>query len=287
MKFVLLITACSKYINRFNLQIKNLDKNSHFINKHHITPLFVFGEDDAELPPQCKYKQIRVKTGERYTNLYKKIILGFEESLKLDFDYLIKIDDDTLVNFQHFESQIFSTYDYIGRIQNFFTKNTINIDLPMYNIHKQVDLYPSSFEENFKFATGDFYALSRKWLEYIIHQKQYVFDTFKEEDYICEDQLIGFLLKDQPLAINDIISNDRETFDLKLQLTKNNLSVHPINCQLFEQMINMDSKKQLFFLKTNRMLNLYYRESLLDNLQKSIKKLILDFANSSKLMGIG
>lgn len=274
------------------MQIENLKNNLHFIRKHQIRPVFVFGSDvDAQSlkSEENLYEIVTLDVEERYTNLYKKILLSLEYVTSFDYDFVIKIDDDTLVNFQKFETSFFNGWDYVGRFQDKFTKNTIDIDLPMYNIKQVIDVYPSSvFYEDFTFATGDFYVLSREAVSYIVSQKEFVFNTFKETDYVCEDQMIGFLLKDQThFKTHDISNKSSEILNLKLQATRNNLSLHPINCHLFKQMINMDSEKQIWFLKNNLMMNLYYRENLLATLQTSIKNCILDFANSSKLMGLG
>lgn len=287
MKILLLITVCAANIERIKFQISNLNKYKDIIEQKNIIPVFVFGntKDDIYIP----YTKWHVDVEERYTNLYKKILKGFQKSLENEYDFLVKIDDDTIVNWDRFELNLIEGFDYIGRLQHFYTQNKITLDIPMYNLDTTINLYPKEFSTNFSFATGDFYILSRKLVEHIVSYQDYVLSNFQEEEYVCEDQLIGFLtLKDRNFLVNDINYSDMQMqLRHNLQITQNLLSIHPVNCVLFSSLKDKLPEDQLNFIVNKSSTNLYYRQNQISLLRKSLVKTVLDFANSNKLMGMG
>lgn len=284
MKILLLITVCEQNKERVNNQIINLNKHRDSLSRFNITPIFVHGNQDLSI--DIPYETLKVDVEEKYSNLHKKIIESLCIIQNRDFDFLIKIDDDTLFNIDLLDTSFLKDNDYIGRFEPSFTENYIKIHIPMYNFYDNIPLYPSIFQDKFKFATGDFYILSKKAINYIITQKS-IFYTFSDEDYICEDQLIGFILNNLPVKTHDINYSSEETKDNALQITKKLMSLHPINSVLFNKIINLSPSNQLEELFKFKMMNLSYRKVLINKIGNDIKKLLLDFANSKKTMGLG
>ena len=286
MKILLLITVCATNSERIKFQIANLEKHKDNLKNNGIIPIFVFG--DIAYKEQIDYDSWNLDTEERYSNLYKKILKSLKKSLDTEYDYLIKIDDDTLVNWDKFGVSFLKDYDYIGRIQNFYTQNKVVLDIPMFNINKTINLYPQTFKENFKFATGDFYCLNKKTVEFLVEQEEFVYQHFKEEEYICEDQLIGFLLRNKEIKTNDLTFGDINIqLQHKLQITKDVLSIHPINTVYLKSILEKNTEDQIDYLIQNKFSNLMYRENLLSQLQTNIITEVFNFVNSKKLMGMG
>lgn len=286
MKILLLITACLANVERINFQISNLTKHANDIKKLGIEPIFVFGKSPNKL--DIPYSSWYLDVEERYTNLYQKIIKSFEKSLEYSYDFIIKIDDDTIVNWERFNQEYLKEFDYVGRMQQFYTQNKIVLDIPMYNIRTTINLFPSVYKENFSFATGDFYCLSRKVVEFLVSQQDIINDSFKEQEYVCEDQMIGYLIRNEEYKhLNLEYANTEIQLANKLQITKDLISIHPISSLLFKTIINSAPEQQLQTLISQSAVNLYYRETQLQKLQNDIVQTVMDFANSKKLMGIG
>ena len=281
MKIIVMITICEKNKDRIANQITALQKNT----SKDIVPVFVYGADD--ITTNIPHNNIQLKeVEERYTNLYKKIILGLEYiNSHFDYDYILKIDDDTLVNYNLLK-EVQWNQDYVGRSHNNFSKNVIDIDLPMFNIKKNINLYPPQFNEPFSFMTGDFYALSKKAVNYVLEKKEYL-KEFKENSYVCEDQLIGYILKDKDITTLDINFMSKEIEENVLQVTQNLISLHPVNFHLFDHLLSLPPTDQLNKLLEAKRINLWYRKSLLKKLEEDLSNLLLEFANSKKAMGLG
>lgn len=279
MKIVLMITVCDQNKDRIANQLAALEK----INSN-ILPVFVYGNQTPQI--EIPYTKVQLNVEERYTNLYKKIIEGLDYINKnFVYDYIIKIDDDTLVNYNLLKDINWSA-DYIGREHNNFSKNVIDLNLPMYNIRKTINLYPSQFQDEFSFMTGDFYALSPKSVNIILENK-HLLEEFKESSYICEDQLIGFILKDKNITRKNISFMSPEIEENVLQITENLISLHPVNTLIFPSLLPLQPEEQLAKLLLAKRTNFWYRKSLLKKLEEDISGLLLEFANSKKSMGLG
>lgn len=285
LKIIVLATVCERYKDRILNLIKNFDFFQKDLQTKNITPLFVYGKQNLSI--DIPYPTIQVDVEEKYTTLYQKIYKGLKHiHQKLDYDYVIKIDDDTLVNFNLLDKPLFEA-DYTGRMHGNFSINTIDINLPMYNIRHTIDLYPSKvFKTEFSFATGDFYILSKKAVNLIL-EKEAKLSSFLESDYICEDQMIGYFLKDGDLNRKNISLMTEEIEKNILQITSNLVSLHPVNSVLFQSLIGLDPQHQLFKLLEAKRTNLWYRKTLVQSLESELKEVLLRFANSPKKMGMG
>lgn len=283
MRIALMITVCEQNLDRIHNQIKNLQKHKQFLKDFNIDPYFVLGK--TKFAFESSYKTLYVDVEEKYTNLYLKILEGFKKLYAEGYDYVIKIDDDTIFNIDQFSLDILSA-DYIGRFHSEYSENSIDIKLPMFNIETQIKFFPSIFQEQFKFATGDFYILSRRAILVLLQK----IDSFKEklkEEYVCEDQLVGFLLKPSVCTQKDIKLETNDAYFNVLQITKNCLSLHPIHTSLFDLLLNTPATKQLDTLLESGKISYFYRKSLIKKLESNLKQVLFDFVNSKKSMGLG
>jgi len=143
-KILLAITVCEQNKERIANQIAMLNKYSSYLQEFNIEPIFVYVNPKITVSTE-PYKSWKVDMQESCTNLYLKIFALFEKACLEPFDYLIKIDDDTIFNINLF-GKLSLDADYIGRIQELYTENFIHVDLPMYNIKKSIQLYPQLFK---------------------------------------------------------------------------------------------------------------------------------------------
>lgn len=285
MKIIVLVTVCERYKDRIVNLINNFNHFKKDLKDKNIEPLFVYGNHPLSL--NIPYPSIQVDVEEKYTTLYQKIFKALKYiDKKLNYDYIIKIDDDTLVNFNLLEESLFKG-DYIGRMHSNFSINTIDINLPMFNIKHTMDLYPSRvFKKEFCFATGDFYILSKKAIKHILNKEDKL-DTFVESDYVCEDQMFGYFLQDTDVVRKNISLMTEDIEKNILQITSNITSLHPVNSVLFQSLIGLNPSDQLNKLLEAKRTNLWYRKTLIQGLETELKEVLLKFANSSKKMGMG
>jgi hypothetical protein len=275
-----MITVCEQNKDRIANQVLALKNN---LNPD-VTPIFVYGNQNLSI--DIPYTTVQLDVEERYSNLYKKIFKGLEHvHNNFTYDYVIKIDDDTLVNYSLLDKIEWSA-DYIGREHSNFSKNVIDIDLPMYNIRSTINLYPPAFKEPFSFMTGDFYALSKACVNFILENKN-LLKEFKENSYVCEDQLIGYILKNSSFTRKNICFLNEEIENNVLQITEEVISLHPVSTHLFPSLLSLTPRNQLAKLIDAKRVNYWYRKSLLQKLEEDISSLLINFANSKKTMGLG
>lgn len=288
MKTLLLITVCEQNKDRITNQIANLNKHQSSLSKFNITPIFVCGDRGITIET-TPYELWNTNTEEKYTCLYKKILTSFEQSLSQEFDYLIKIDDDTLFNIDRF-GEIELDADCIGRQREKYTENSVLIDLPMYNFKKLIKWYPSFFADIPFFFTGDFYILSRRVIEFIVKSKPDLLDKcLSQEEYIPEDQLIGYILKDQwnTFTRKNITHETEDTILNVLQITKSLVSLHPVHLDVFSTLMELSAEDQFKKIANEKGINYWYRKTALKSLEIDLKQAFFKFMDSKKLSGMG
>lgn len=284
MKTILAITVCKNNRPRVFNQVENLLKNSSFLSKHNIHPIFVTSKSDDLVLNE--FKVLKLDLEDKYTNLYKKIFSMFDVLNKEEFDFLCKIDDDTFINFNEFNYEYLKNFDYIGRVANSFTGSHITINFNMFMINNKIDFYPSKyFNKPFKFCSGDCYFLSKKAINLINSKNQFLNNL--EAEIVCEDQLVGFLLDKEDILIKDITESSLDISKNSLQITKNFFSIHPINEKIFKNLITLNKEDQMKFLEKNKFSNHSIRLAYLHKLQDKIKQEVINFYNETKLIGLG
>jgi len=284
MKILLIITVCKNNRSRVFNQIENLNKHKFILNQLNITPIFLTNiDDDLELK---EYEVVKANIEDKYTNLYKKIFFSFENLQNREFDYLCKIDDDTIFNFKNFKHNILEGYDYIGRVANNFTGSHITIKFNMFMIDNKIDFYPSEFfKKPFKFCSGDCYFLSKKAVNMLYNKKEFLQNL--KDDIVCEDQLVGYLLDGEDIKVNNIIESSKTIQDNSLQVTRDFLTIHPINERIFKNLILLDKEEQIKIIENSKFSNYNLRLAYLTKLQSKIKQEVINFYNENKLIGLG
>jgi len=281
MNIALIITVCEAYKARAINQFNNLIKHKDYLKKYNITPIFFTNEEPLsfDVSPFLTINFSNLK--ETYNNLYLKVL----ESLKyvnsnLQYDYVIKIDDDTLFNIDKFNLSLL-TADYIGVPVTSLDENYIII--PRLKTQKKINL--GMHEGQCFYMCGDFYILSKKAVEHVLNKTEKVKEI--KEEFICEDYLIGYLLKDTPITTKNIKLKTTEAWQEMLQITQDYMSIHPIMDKDFDKLIKISFKDQITRLSTvSCTIGRAYRTTLVEKLQKDLIEVIRNFLNSQKNSGI-
>jgi hypothetical protein len=281
MKIALIITVCEAYKNRAINQFNNLIKHKKHLKKYNITPIFFTSKESItfDFSPFLTVNFPHLE--ETYNNLYLKILESFNYvNTKLDYDYVIKIDDDTLFNIDKFNLTIL-TADYIGSPETNLAENYIS--LPRLNLFKKIDL--GMHKGKCFYMCGDFYILSKKAIQHILTNIEKT-DQIKEE-FICEDYLIGHLLNDAQITTKNIKLIPTNQWEEQLQITENYMTIHPIMDKDFDKLISVSFKEQLKRLEEiSSKISHAYRSMLVENLQKELIEVIKNFFDSQKSSGI-
>ena len=123
-----------------------------------------------------------------------------EEEFK-DYDYLIKMDDDTELNINYFqlcEHPIFTQYcDYIGPRKN--TIETIDCILQYGKCSEDCPLNytPYQIKYNITYGCGFFYILSKNACQIIL---TCILNNDPKPDFLFEDMMIGKILFDNEIG---------------------------------------------------------------------------------------
>ena len=281
MNLVLLITVCEQNKSRAINQYNNLIKNKKYLKKHNIVPIFFTSNEKISFDVS-PFSAINFSfLEETYTNLHLKVI----ESLKyinnnLVYDYIIKIDDDTLFNIDRFNLNLL-TADYIGIPEVTLIENYIS--LPRLRLFKKLDL--GMHKEKCFYMCGNFYVLSNKAVQTIINNIEQIKNI--EDNFICEDYMIGYLLKNCPITTKSIKLQPTKQWEETLQITENYVSIHPIMDKDFEKLNQISFKEQIKRLsEISSKISQAYRIMLVEKLQNEIIDVIKKFFNSSKSSGI-
>lgn len=281
MKTILLITVCEAYKNRAVNQFNNLIKHKKHLKKHNIIPIFVTSNKALSFDVSPFHAVNFSQLEESYNNLYLKIL----ESLKyidsnIEYNYVIKIDDDTLFNIDKFNPNIL-TADYIGTPETNLAENYIC--LPRLNLFEKIDL--GMHKGKCFYMCGDFYILSKKAIKHILSNIEKT-EEIKEE-IICEDYLIGHLLSNASITTKSIKSTPINQWEQHLQITQNYMSIHPIMDRDFDKLINASFEEQIKRLdEISSKISHAYRTMLVEKLQKELIDVIKNFFNSQKSSGI-
>lgn len=227
MKNVLVaICTCKQNLNKA-LFYENFFKRFKFNNY-----FFYHGEG---VSPSSKF--INLNISDCYSNLTKKTYSMLERFKDFNFDYLIKIDDDTFLDVNELYNLDVQDSDYIGG------SSSLNMHLKNFDFYKEyllskslkkdIDFNYTNNLSDFKYILGNFCILRKdlifKILEYI--KDDIIFDKIPQEDisigYVC-DKINAKLL--------DI--SDNIPF---YHITKN-ISYHPLSFVLFNMFFNEKDK---------------------------------------------
>jgi hypothetical protein len=248
-RFYFSIISCNKNIDKLNTLrntwIQDINKNNFKYN-------FYVGnghtdKDIVSLDCEDGYEFLRYKTFKMLEYAYNNI----------DFDFIVKTDDDTFVDVDNLIDFDIKEYEYIGNFSTFnnFLKNKEGQTRYIKNRSLNQDLsfsYVEQVEKDFGYAEGGFYILSRSAIKKILN---YIKENNKIFDIIQEDIFIGFIasqLKLKSLNIGYTIP----WYDI----SNNNISFHPVENFLMKKLSKVESFKDRINLLTQYLLkNKYYK----------------------------
>lgn len=212
---------------------------------------FVYGKNQTKKVEPY----IEVDVVESYENLPLKTYYILEHFLSTAEDYVIKMDDDTYIDFALFDQTTYNE-DYIGMFLDYPStlKSSIfhwyTVDNPEYKIPKKTfDL---------KYAEGGWYMLSRKAAQ-ICWEKGYSFFDSTPDTYLGEDTKIGMALNCPEITTKDLLYND----GLMYETTKDLMVIHPVHPVLFDKLACSTTKEEkLDWLKRLNCLNLNFKRDI-------------------------
>lgn len=184
MKLLVLIFSCKKYLSRGD-KLKNIGYLDS-LDKKNINYLIIIGNEKMSEEYILQKNILTVKVDDSYKGFPYKVIKTFNLINKLySYDYIIKTDDDCLLNIDKIQDNYdyIKKYDYIGRLNNF--KHQYN---PNWNGLNNKSKYLGPYMNG---ATG--YVLSKKAIETIINNKEQTNKLLLNELY--EDKLVGDILR--------------------------------------------------------------------------------------------
>lgn len=175
---------------------------------------YLYGEPDLE--EDCvvdkESKIIKVKCEDNFESLPKKtyfmlkVFLGCEEFN--DYEYIIKMDDDTELNIRHEQllaSELLNKkFDYMGH-------KLIKSNPMPHNYHfgkcsdNLLNLKPFELNEHVTWGTGYFYILSRKSADLICSVIDDSQDILTENLY--EDMMVGRILINNDIEFMEVLPN--------------------------------------------------------------------------------
>ena len=211
--FLLAVVSCEKHIQK---RVPYLQK--YCINS---TPHIIFTGSNSNV----YYKnQIILNCGDGYHDLKLKTLKLIEWFLtETDKEFLIKIDDDCFIDTERLD--VFR-HDYAGVVSTYyaFLKNKMHHLKYIKNkcSHEQIIDYDLTVSDDFKYAEGGCYVLSRKSCKLILE----MYTKLGGVPFIQEDMAIGYLLNVAGVEVTDY-AYSCPWYDIN----RSNISFHP--CSLF------------------------------------------------------
>jgi len=247
------IISCNKNLNLKTIQFfeKNICALLDANNVHN----FIFvGTSEISATNE---KIVRLDVCDDYFSLRYKVLRALEYSLAYDYDYFIKIDDDTFFDFNNIDMLQFKDYDYIGNFLSYKNLLTIQSHHVAYLKSKEINnQLPQQYFNNemgeFSYAAGGFYMLSRGTVIKIL-------DTLKlldaEPCIKQEDAFIGYLCSLCGVRSLDI-SDNLDFYDV----SKYEIFCHPVNNFVNKKLLLSNNKRET--LKKYTILSKYYAPKL-------------------------
>jgi hypothetical protein len=230
------------------------------LKRHNIDYYFISG-DKLGLD-----NTLKINFKESYEQLPLKTFLMLEQISNKDFNYIIKLDDDTFFNIDEFLKTDFINYDYIGKFNLADRKrDPYYKKIHFFNI-KNKDYHVEKMLPQFDYAQGGFYVLSRSAVNCILnHDMEFFINT--PTSYKGEDELLGEIL--DKLKKYDI-KDKRISSLLHLDATKNGISFHPVHHTLVKSLYKcVGVEAKIKYLKANFYKNAYVlRDILLKKYEK-------------------
>lgn len=240
---LVLITTHIKNLNKCDLINTTYGKD---LVKNKIPYFFVSGDS---LP----YKNfIKLDHLESYEQLPIKTFLMLEKIKNYKFEYILKLNDDTLLSVNKLLDLDIKNYDYAGKFN--ISKNKKASKIHFYKI-KNSSFYKDKKLSEVEWAEGGFYLLNKRAIKEILsYKKEYFVNT--PDTYRGEDEIIGKILKDfRKLNLKD----EKLSNNLHMDVCKEGLSFHPVHSLIFETLHSASSlNNKIQLLKNKYYLNEYF-----------------------------
>jgi len=203
---------------------------------------------------------LKIDFSESYEQLPLKTYLALEKSLTVDYKHVVKTDDDIFLNVDKLIGLDLTNIDYLGK-ENY--PNNLK-DTHFYKC-KDTEYHLPKLETKYAYAEGGFYILSRKSVEIIVNTPKEVFFN-KPSLYRGEDVLVGEILLQNNINLVDY--KDNMGSNVKMDITREGLSIHPVHFTLLSKINNLQFKDQINILKSNPYLNDYIKKDIFDGIKK-------------------
>lgn len=238
--YVITVVTCQKYIkSRVPIQHNSCLKDADY-------RVFV-GKEAVE-------GAISLDCGDSYLDLKDKTIKLLEWFLTTNYDYLVKVDDDTFIDVKALTALHHPTYcggfiyfSKVKRSREYHTK----YESQQFNTTPDYS-YFDLIEDNFRYAEGGFYILNR---DSVIKILAYIKSTYLP-NIIHEDIFVGLIAHRLHLTIQDVsLENDWYTITP--------YSIHPCSPIHFNQLSRLHTIEERIniakrLLYTNQWYNTYY-----------------------------
>ena len=252
-KFICYITTCSKNQLRAELCKQYFDKQG-------IEYYFVYGTPASDtVSPHLKFD-----IPESYSQLPLKTYHMVQHFLSTNADFMIKINDDTFVDFDAIPDEVYK-HDYCGAANSTEKRKNNPRTWHQYKMAEYED--NSEYNRAYDFSRNDyinggFYMLSRRAAQIIADTRIETF-TNTPTTYIGEDIIVGYVLQREGIEIFNMSINDYYPGRgmLNLEITTNHASVHPVNPFLFPRLKQCTQQERQQVLRIYDFLNEYNKIS--------------------------
>jgi hypothetical protein len=225
---VVLITTCKKNINR----ISCIEASWALTLKNKNIPYYYITSDNLDSVPLLKLKNFV----ESYEQLPTKTFLALEEISKSNFSHIIKVDDDTFLDFNKILPHIFE-YDYVGKF------NEVS-DAPTIHYYKCKDEFRKPKKPApFVYAEGGFYILSKKAVKQVIERPISEFIN-TPDNYRGEDVIVGSILSSSEFKKLDLCDK-KQSKKYNMDITTNYTSIHPVHHLLMAELYSSHDKDKI------------------------------------------
>lgn len=239
--FLIAICTCDKNLTR-TPHLEKIYKQYNFNNY-----FFYFG---SGIPLSSKY--ISLNTSDCYSNLTLKTYEMFKYVQNLDFDYLVKVDDDTFLDINQLSKLNLKNYDYIGSSSS-LSKHLENFNyykeyLISKSLKKNIDFSYTSKLTDFPYIMGNFCIFKK---ELILKILKFCLKDRLHIEIPQEDISVGYVCSKVNSNLLDIGEN------IPFYHITKNISYHPVPFMLQNLFFKSESKKQRLslcksFLLTNK-----------------------------------
>ena len=252
-KYFCSIISCNKNLNSKTIQFfeKNL---CALLDASNVNNFIFVGASEESITHK---KVVRLDVCDDYFSLRYKVLQALQYSLAYDYDYFIKIDDDTFFDFANIDMLQFKDYDYIGNFLSY--KNLLQIQshhveyLQSKAINSQLpQQYFNNEISEFSYAAGGFYMLSRCTVIKILNTLK-LLDA--EPCIKQEDAFIGYLCSLCGVRSLDI-SDNLDFYDV----SKHGIFCHPVNNFINRKLSLTNNRRET--LKRYTILSKYYKPRL-------------------------